>query len=162
MFAPIKLRLLTPMLAVAAGFALAGPIIATASASDSSIIEVVNQWSPIVKHDNDALAASQTAYKKTRRARPVVAAYQHAISDLRSFAARLKRQSASSRTAAQGRDDITAGLVQMAQAYGRFATELKQAGSRGLSQKQIDTNIKIQLAGHDKIVAGLKLLLKIA
>jgi hypothetical protein len=162
LFAPIKLRLLTPMVAVVAGFALAGPTIATSSASDNSIIGVVNHWSPIVKHDNDALAANQTAYKKNRRAGPVVAAYQHAIVDLRSFAARLGRQSASSGTAARGRDDITAGLVKIAQAYGSFAAELKQAGSRGLSPKQINTNLKIQLAGHDQIVAGLKLLQKIA
>jgi hypothetical protein len=154
----VKLRLVVPMLAIVACFALAGPIIATASANNNSIIGVINRWSPIVRHDENALLASQTAYQRNRKARPLVAAYRHEVSDLQSFASQLKHQSASTRIGAEGRDDVTTGLLQIATAYQRFASELKKAGSIGLSKKQISANTKIQLAGHDKIVAGFKLL----
>jgi hypothetical protein len=151
----VKLRLLV---AIVACFALAGPIVAAASASDDSIIGVINRWSPVVKRDENALLARETAYQRNREARPLVAAYRHEVSALESFASQLKHQSASTRIGAEGRDDITTGLLQIATAYQRFASELKKAGSIGLSKKQIRANTKIQLAGHDKIVAGFKLL----
>jgi hypothetical protein len=152
---------LVPMLAVVAGFALAGPIVATASATDNSIIRVVDYWSPIVKRDDGAILASQTAYKKNRRAGPLVAAYRHDVADLRSFASKLEDQSASTMTIARGRDEIAAGSLQIAKAYQRFASELQKAGARGLSKQQISTNMKIQLAGHDEVVAGFNVLKKL-
>jgi hypothetical protein len=157
----IKPRRLMPVCAVAACFAFAGPIVPAASASDNSIIGVVNHWSPIVKHDDNALLASQTAYKRNRKAGPVVAAYRHEVSDLHAFASQLKHRSASTRTGAKGRDDIATGLLQIATAYQRFASELKKAGPVGLTKKQISSNTKIQLAGHDKVVAGFNLLEKL-
>ena len=69
MSALIKPRLLAPMLAVVACFALAGPIVATASASDSSIIGVVNHWSPIVQKDEQKIAA-RPSRRSRRTARP--------------------------------------------------------------------------------------------
>jgi hypothetical protein len=159
--AVIKFRLLAPMLAVIACFALAGPIVTSASASDSSIIGVINHWSPIVKHDENVLLARQSAYHKNRKAGPVVTAYTHEATNLHSFASQLAQQSASTRTGAKGRDDISTGLLQVATAYQRFASELKKAGPNGLTRKQIRSNTKIQLAGHDKIVAGFKLLKKL-
>jgi hypothetical protein len=158
----IKPRLLAPMLAVVACFALAGPIVATASASDSSIIEVVNRWSPIVQKDEQKIANAEQAYKKHRKAAPVVAALTHEVSDLRSFVSQLKAQSASSSTGGKGRDDIASGSTLIASSYSRFASELKKAGSKGLSQAQISANAKVALAGHTKIVAGVKLLQKVA
>ena len=161
MSAHIKPRLLVSMLAVVACFALAGPIIATASASDSSIIGVVNKWSPIVQKDEQKIAKAEKRYKKNRQAAPVVADLTHEVSDLHSFVSQLKAQSASSRRGGQGRDDIASGATLVASSYSKFAAELKKAGSKGLSQSQINANAKIALAGHNKIVAGVKLLQKI-
>jgi hypothetical protein len=158
----IKPRLLVPMLAVVACFALAGPIVATASASDSTIIGVVNHWSPIVKNDEQKIGNAEKAYKHNRKAAPVVAELTDEASDLRSFASQLKDQSASSKTGAKGRDDIAAGATLIASSYSKFASELKKAGSKGLSQAQISANRKVALAGHDKIVTGINLLQKIA
>ena len=84
------------------------------------------------------------------------------MSDLHSFASQLKAQSASSSTGARGRDDIASGAALIAKAYSKFASELKHAGSNGLSQAQINANKKVALAGHNKIVAGVKLLQHIA
>ena len=114
MSALVKLRLLV---AIVACFALAGPLVAAASASNDSIIGVINRWSPMVKRDENALLASQTAYQRNRKARPLVAAYRHEVSDLESFASQLKHQSASTRIGAEGRNDITTGLLQIATAY---------------------------------------------
>jgi hypothetical protein len=157
----IKLRLLAPMLAVVACFALAGPIVGTASADDSSIIGVVNHWSPIVQKDELKIEKAEQAYKKHRRAAPVVADLTGEVSDLHSFVSQLKEQSASSSRGGQGRDDIAAGATLIAKSYSRFASELKQAGSKGLSKRQINANAKVALAGHKKIVAGVKLLQKL-
>ena len=162
MSALIKPRLLAPMLAVVAGFALGGPIIATASASDSSIIGVVNHWSPIVLKDEKNIANAEHAFKHTRKTAPVIAGLTGEVSDLRTFAKQLKRQSASSKRGGKGRDDVAAGATLIASSYSMFASELKQAGSRGLSQAQIEANKKIEQAGHQKIVAGIMLLQKIA
>lgn len=161
MSALIKPRLLAPMLAVVACFALAGPIVTTASASDSSIIGVVNHWSPIVQRDERKIEKAETAYKQNRHAAPVVAALTNEVSDLRSFVSRLKAQSASSSTGGKGRNDIATGSTLIANSYATFATELKKAGSKGLSQSQINANAKVALAGHKKIVAGVKLLQKV-
>jgi hypothetical protein len=157
----MKPRLLLPMLAVVACCALAGPIVATASASDSSIIGVVNHWSPIVQKDEMAIEKGEKAYKKNRKAAPVVADLTHEVSDLHSFVSQLKAQSASTSTGGRGRDDIAAGSTLIANSYAKFASELKKAGSKGLSQAQINANAKVALAGHKKIVAGIKLLQKL-
>jgi hypothetical protein len=157
----IKPRLLAPLLAVASS-ALAGPIVATASASDSSIIRVVNHWSPIVQRDELKIASGEKAYKKNRRAAPVVADLAAEVSDLHSFASQLKAQPASSRQGGQGRDDIASGAKLIASSYSTFASELKKAGSNGLSQRQIDANAKVAQTGHKKIVAGVKLLQKVS
>jgi hypothetical protein len=156
----IKPRLLAPMLAVVACFALAGPIIATASASDSSIIGVVNHWSPVVVKDEKAIAKAEHAFKHNRKTAPVVASITDEVSDLRAFAKQLRGQSASSERGGTGRDDVAAGAALIAKAYSRFASELKRAGS--LTQAQIDANKKTEQAGHKKIVAGITLLQKIA
>jgi hypothetical protein len=158
----IKPRPLAAMLALVACFALAGPIVATASASDSSIIGVVNRWSPTVQRDEHTIANTEQAYKKNRQARPVVAALNHEVSDLHSFVSQLKAQSASSSNGGKGRDDIASGSTLIAGSYSKFASELKKAGSAGLSQAQINANRKLALAGHRKIVAGVKLLQTIA
>jgi hypothetical protein len=158
----IKLRLLVPMVAVVACCVLAGPIVATASASDSSIIGVVNRWSPIVQKDEMAIEKAEKAFKKNRKAAPVVADLTHEVSDLHSFVSQLKGQSASSSTGGQGRDDIAAGSTLIANSYSKFASELQKAGSKGLSQAQINANAKVALAGHKKIVAGITLLQKLA
>jgi hypothetical protein len=157
----IKPRLLVPMLAVVACVALTGPIIATASASDSSIIGVVNHWSPIVQRDEHKIAGAEKTYKQNRKAAPVVAALTTEVTDLHSFVSQLKAQSASSSTGGRGRDDIASGSTLIAGAYSKFASELKKAGSTGLSQAQISANAKVALAGHKKIVAGVKLLQKV-
>ena len=162
MSALIKPRLLVPMLAVVACFALAGPIVATASASDTLIIRVVNHWSPIVQRDEQKIERSEKTYKQNRKAAPVVANLTDEASDLHSFASQLRAQSATTKTAAQGRDDIAAGATLIASSYSKFASELKKAGSRGLSQAQINANKKVALAGHNKIVAGVNLLQKIS
>jgi hypothetical protein len=155
-------RLLAPMLAVITCFALTGPIIATASASDGSIIGVVNHWSPIVQKDEQKIANAEHAFKKNRQATPVVSALNREASDLRSFVSQLKAQSASSSTGGQGRDDIASGSTLIAGSYSKFAAELKKAGSKGLSQAQITANAKVAEAGHMKIVAGVKLLQKVS
>ena len=162
MSALMKPRLLLPMLAAVACCALAGPIVATASASDSSIIGVVNHWSPIVQKDEMTIEKGEKAYKKNRKAAPVVADLNREVSDLHSFVSQLKAQSASTSTGGQGRDDIAAGSTLIANSYSKFASELKKAGSKGLSQAQIKANAKVALAGHKKIVAGIKLLQKIS
>jgi hypothetical protein len=158
----IKPRLLAPILTVVACFALAGPIVATASASDSSIIAVVNKWSPIVQKDEQKIEHAELVYKKSRKAAPVVAALTHEVSNLHSFVSQLKGQSASSSTGGRGRDDIASGSTLIAGSYSRFAAELKQAGSKGLSQAQISANAKVAESGHKKIVAGVKLLQKVS
>jgi hypothetical protein len=157
----IKPRLLAPMLAAVACFALAGPIVAPATASDRSIIGVVNHWSPIVVHDEKAIAASASGYKKNRKAGPVVTAYSHEVADLRAFASQIKHQSASSSAGRKGRDDVAAGLLQIAEGYKRFASEIHTAGSKGLTKKQIAADDKITQAGHDRFVAGINLLMKL-
>jgi hypothetical protein len=158
----LKPRLLAPMLALVACFALAGPIVATASASDGSIIGVVNKWSPIVQKDEQKIENAEKSFKANRRAAPVVAALTHEVSDLRSFVSQLKAQSASTNTGGQGRNDIASGSTLIASSYAKFASELKKAGSKGLSQTQITANAKIAEAGHKKIVAGVKLLQKVS
>ena len=162
MSAFLKARLLAPMLALVVCCVLAGPIVATASASDSSIIGVVNHWSPIVQKDEHKIENAEQAFKKNRKAAPVVAALKGEVSDLRSFVSQLKAQSASSRNGGQGRDDIATGSTLIASSYSKFASELKQAGSAGLSRSQISANAKIAEAGHKKIVAGVNLLQKIS
>jgi hypothetical protein len=157
----IKSRLLAPMLAVVACCVLAGPIVATASASDSSIIRVVNHWSPIVQKDEQKIAKAEQTYKKQRHAAPVVAALTNEVSDLRSFVSQLKAQSASSRNGGKGRDDIASGSTLIANSYSTFASELRKVGPKGLSETQINANAKVALAGHKKIVAGVKLLQKL-
>jgi hypothetical protein len=157
-----KPRLLVPMLAAVACCALAGPIVATASASDSSIIKVVNRWSPIVQKDEMKIESAEKTYKQNRKAAPVVADLTHEVSDLHSFVSQLKGQSASSRSGGKGRDDIAAGSTLIAHSYSRFASELQQAGSKGLSQSQINANAKLALSGHKKIVAGIKLLQQVS
>jgi hypothetical protein len=158
----IKPRLLVPMLAVVACCVLAGPIVATASASDSSIIGVVNHWSPIVQKDEQKIAHAEQAYKNNRKAAPVVAALTNEVADLRSFVSQLKSQSASSRDGGKGRDNIASCSTLIANSYAKFASELQKAGSKGLSRAQISANAKIALAGHKKIVAGVKLLQKVS
>jgi hypothetical protein len=158
----IKTRRLTPMLAVVACFALAGPIVATASASDNSIIGVVNHYSPIVQRDEHQIAKTEQAFKKNRHAAPVVTALTHEVSDLHSFVSQLKAQSASSQNGGQGRDDVAAGSTLIAKSYSKFASELRKAGSTGLSKAQINANRKLALAGHKKIVAGITLLQKVS
>ena len=160
MSALIKPRLLAPMLALVACFALAGPIIATASANDSSIIGVVNHWSPIVVKDEKAIAQAEHAFKHNRKTAPVVASITDEVSDLRAFAKQLKGQSASTKRGGEGRDDVAAGATLIANSYAQFASELKHAGS--LTQAQINANKKLEQAGHKKIVAGITLLQKIA
>jgi hypothetical protein len=156
----IKVRLLAPMLAVAACVVLAGPIVGTASASDSSIIGVVNHWSPIVQRDELKIAKAEKTYKRNRQAAPVVTDLTAEVGDLRSFVSQLKAQSASSTRGGQGRDDIASGATLIANSYAKFATELKHAGSTGLSKSQIRANAELAQAGHTKIVAGVKLLQK--
>jgi translation initiation factor 1 (eIF-1/SUI1) len=156
-----KPRLILPLLAVIASCALAGPIVATASASDTSIIQVVNHWSPIVGKDENKILAAEAAYKRDRKAAPVIKGLKREIKDLNKFASALKAQKASSRTGAKGRDDIATGARKIAGAYGTFASELKQAGPNGLSKKQIKANAKAANAGHKKIVAGINLLRKL-
>jgi hypothetical protein len=157
----IKPRLLAPMLALVACFVLAGPIVTTASASDSSIIRTVNHWSPIVHNDEQKIEHAEQVYKTNRKAAPVVAALTHEVSDLRSFVSQLKSQSASSSNGGKGRDDIASGSTLIANSYSKFASELQKAGSAGLSRAQISASLKLDLAGHRKIVAGVKLLEKI-
>lgn len=161
MSALIKPRLLAPMLALAACCALAGPIVTTASASDSSIIQTVNHWSPIVQKDEQKIEHAERTYKNNRKAAPVVAALSHEVSDLHSFVSQLKAQSASSSNGGKGRDDIASGSALIANSYSKFASELQKAGSTGLSRAQINANAKVALAGHKKIVAGVKLLQKV-
>jgi hypothetical protein len=158
----IKPRRMAPMLAVVGCFAVAGPIVATASASDNSIIGVVNHWSPVVQRDEHQIARTEQAFKKHRQAAPVVAALNNEVSDLHAFVSQLKAQSASSRNGGKGRDDVAAGSTLIASSYSKFASELKKAGSTGLSQAQINANRKIALAGHKKIVAGITLLQKVS
>jgi hypothetical protein len=160
--AHIKVRLLAPLIVVVACFALAGPIVSTAAASDSSIITVVNHWSPIVAKDEHAIEKAEKAYKKNRKAAPVVADLTHEVGDLKNFVSQLKAQPSSTSTGAKGRDDIAAGATLVAKAYSTFAKELKKAGSKGLPSTQISANAKIALSGHNKIVAGIKLLQKLA
>jgi hypothetical protein len=154
----VKPRLLLPLIAVVASCVLAGPIVATASASDTSIIQVVNHWSPIVGKDENKILASEAAYKHDRKAGPVIKNLNAEISDLHHFASDLKAQKASTRTGGKGRDDIAAGSNTIASAYTTFAKELKQAGPNGLSKKQIKANAKVAAKGHKQIVAGIKLL----
>jgi hypothetical protein len=158
----VKPRLLVPLLAVVACFALAGPIVTTATASDRSIIGVVNHWSPIVLKDEKNIAKAEHAFKHTRQTAPVIAGLTSEVSDLRMFASQLKGQSASSKRGGTGRDDVAAGATLIASSYAMFASELKHAGSKGLSNAQINANKKIEQAGHKKIVAGITLLQKIA
>ena len=158
----VKPRLLALMLALVACFALVGPIVTTASASDHSIIQTVNRWSQIVQKDEQKIGHAERTYKNNRKAAPVVVALSHEVSDLRSFVSQLKAQSASSRNGAKGRDDIASGSTLIASAYATFASELKKNGSRGLSQRQINANAKVALAGHKKIVAGVNLLQKVS
>jgi hypothetical protein len=157
----IKPRLLVPMLVVVASLVFAGPIVAPAAASDSSIIGVVNHWSPIVKRDELTIQKAEKTFKNNRKAAPVVADLTHEVSDLHSFVSQLKGQSASTSTGGKGRDDIAAGSTLIANAYAKFASELRKAGSKGLSQAQINANAKVALAGHKKIVAGIELLQKL-
>ena len=161
MSALIKPRLLVPMLALAACFALAGPMVATASASDSSIIGVVNHWSPIVLKDEKTIAKAEKAYKRNRQAAPLVAG-------LTPRGVRPARVCLTAPGAVgveqdrrQGPDDIADGTTLIARSYAKFASELKQAGSKGLSQAQISANKTTEQAGHQKIVAGIKLLQKL-
>jgi hypothetical protein len=154
----IKPRLLAPMLALVAGFALGGPVVATASASDNSIIKVVDRWSPVVQRDEKQLAKTEHAFKTDRRAGPVIAGLNQEVSDLHAFVKDLNAQSASTRKGGQGRDDIADGSALIAKSYASFASELRKAGSKGLSQAQINANRKVALAGHQKILAGIKLL----
>jgi hypothetical protein len=156
-----KPRLILPLLAVVASCVLAGPIVATASASNTSIIKVVNHWSPIVGKDENKILASEAAYKRDRKAAPVVKSLKHEVTDLNQFASALTAQRATTRAAAKGRDDIAAGSLKIAGAYTTFASELKQAGPNGLTKKQIKANAKTAHAGHKQIVAGIKLLRKL-
>jgi predicted PurR-regulated permease PerM len=156
----IKPRQLASILVLIACFALAGPIVTTASASNNSIIGTVNHWSPIVQKDEQKIAHAEQTYKHNRKAAPVVTALTHEVSDLHAFVSQLKSQSASSRNGGKGRDDIAAGSTLIANSYSKFASELQTAGSKGLSKAQIIANAKLALAGHKRIVAGVKLLQK--
>ena len=102
MSALIKRRLLAPMLVVAACFALAGPIVATASASDSSIIGVVNHWSPIVHRDEQKIAKTEKALQEQPSGRTGRRRLDQRGVRSAWFVSQLKAQSASSRNGGQG------------------------------------------------------------
>jgi hypothetical protein len=156
-----KPRLIVPLIAVVVSCVLAGPIVATASASDTTIIKTVNHWSPIIGKDENKIAAAEHAFKLNRKAPPVIKSLKNEVGDLTHFAKQLKAQSASTSTGAKGRDDIAKGTLIIAGAYSQFAAELKRH-PQGLSKQQIRANQKIARKGHKKIVAGVTLLQRLA
>lgn len=135
---------------------LAGPI-AGAQASDSTIVNTLNQWGPRIVNDESAVAKGLTAYKH-HKVKPLVKALRHEVQDLHKLRHVLLGESASSAKGRKAKTDIIKGLGLIAEAYGALAKDAKASHGHGVPAAQLHAAVSTDKKGRADLQRGIKLL----
>jgi hypothetical protein len=146
------------LVAVGACGVLWGPV-GVAQASNASIRAAFVAANPHLNADERAVANAVKAYRRDRRAHPVIAALRHEVRDIRALNRVIKGQVASTRRGRRAKADITKGLALIAGAYAALATDIQKAhAGHPVPASRINATVASDRRGRAKLLAGLRLL----
>jgi hypothetical protein len=136
--------------------ALAGPI-AAAQASDNDLRTTLNQYSPKIVKDENAVKKGLKEYPKGK-SKPLIRALKHEVSDLHALNKALKAESASSAKGSKGKKDVVKGLGLIASAYSALERDVQAAHGGAVPASEVNAAVATDKKGRTKLLAGLRLL----
>lgn len=146
--------------AIAACGVLAGPVSA-ALASDSTIRATIDADNARIGGDEAGIVRAASAYDRNHRSAPLIAALNREVRDLRALQARLARQSGSTARGRRGKQDVVTGLGLIAAGYAGLARDVRAASAHmPVTAGEVRAARAADRRGHNRVVAGLKLLSK--
>jgi len=135
---------------------LAGPV-AAAQASDNTIRTTLNNYSPRIVKDENAVKSGLMGYPQGK-VKPLVRALNHEVRDLRALKGKLAHESASSPRGAKAKRLIIRGLGLIANAYGALRGDVQAAHGGAVPKSKVAAAVRTDQKGRGKLLAGLKLL----
>jgi hypothetical protein len=144
------------VLGIAALGALAGPV-AIAQATDNDLRNTLNQYSPKIVRDENAVKHGLNEYPKGK-SRPLTRALKHEVSDLHALKGALSHESASTRKGKKAKKDIVKGLGLIASAYTALRHDVLAAHGGAVSSSAVNAAVATDKRGRTKLLAGLHLL----
>ncbi|HLH13342.1 MAG TPA: hypothetical protein VKV16_01020 [Solirubrobacteraceae bacterium] len=133
--------------------------VASASASDSSIRNLIKAYNPKILVAEGHVVSAIGEYKKTRNPAPVVKALDNSISVFRSLKSKISQQSAKSSRVQEGKRKLMKGLQSVIGAYEKLKVAFgERAGS---PQAAKETAMKAEAAvkrGRKQLSEGIQLL----
>jgi hypothetical protein len=144
------------VLGIAALGALAGPV-AIAQASDNDLRNTLNQYSPKIVRDENAVKHGLSEYPKGK-SRPLTRALKREVADLHALKGALKNESGSSRKGKKAKKDIVKGLGLIASAYTALRNDVLAAHGGAVPASEVNTAVATDQRGRTKLLAGLNLL----
>jgi hypothetical protein len=136
--------------------ALAGPV-AVAQATDNDLRTTLNQYSPKIVKDENAVKHGLAEYPKGK-SRPLTRALKHEVSDLHALKSALSHESASSSKGKKAKKDIIKGLGLIASAYTALRHDVLAVHGGAVPASQVNAAVATDKRGRTKLLAGLKLL----
>lgn len=153
---PRRVRRFSLLSAVALCAGLGGAI-AVAQASDHTIKQTVNGFSPKIVNDENAVKRGLAEYPQGK-VRPLTRALQHEVGDLHALTSQLSHESASSASGAKAKTDLIKGLGLIASAYAALRKDVLAAHGGVVPGAQVAAAVNRDKEGRKKLQAGLKLL----
>jgi hypothetical protein len=144
------------VLGIAALGALAGPV-AIAQASDNDLRNTLNQYSPKIVRDENAVKRGLSEYPKGK-SRPLTRALKREVTDLHALKGLLKHESGSSRKGKKAKKDIVKGLGLIASAYTALRNDVLAAHGGAVPASEVNAAVATDKRGRTKLLAGLGLL----
>jgi hypothetical protein len=135
---------------------MVGPV-AAAQASNATIVATLNQWGPKIVKDENAVAKGLKGYPQGK-AKPLVKALNHEVSDLHRLNHTLRGESASTKAGRKGKNKVTKGLGLIATAYASLSRDVKQANGGPVAASKVNAAVATDKKGRKDLKAGLKLL----
>lgn len=145
------------LLSVVVLCAVLGGAIAVAQASDNTITQTLNSFSPKIVNDENAVRNGLKVYPQGKAA-PLMHALQHEVGDLHALKSQLSHESASSASGAKARTDIIKGLGLIASAYEALREDILAVHGGPVPAAQVAAAVNTDKEGRKNLQAGLKLL----
>jgi hypothetical protein len=151
------LRCCSALSAVALSAILAGPI-ASAQASDASIVATINTYAPRLLQDESVALNAEANYSPTKPT-PLLKALTKTVKDFDKLAGKLKHETATTARDAKGKNDVLAGSELIATSYRDLVREIKDANaSTPVPLTQVAHAVSLAEKGSKKLDRGLALL----
>jgi hypothetical protein len=152
-----SLRRFSALSFVALAAILASPV-GSAQASNASIQSLLGQYTNRLLNDEQGVLTAEGNYNPSSP-KPLINSLTRVVNDFHMVQTKLEHQSASTVQGRQGKDDIAAGMGEIARSYAALASAFKaESASMPIPITQVMNAVTLAKEGGKKIDAGVRLL----